>query len=719
MLRTAISAGLGAFFIVLGALNVCLIFHASRRLQDRKANARLIRAHRAGGYLFILLFCVMTYFMLLKIKDMPDDLSLRPMLHMTLALLLAPLLFVKVLIARYYKSYHSVLMTLGIGIFAIAFVLVAMTAGPYVLRRATIRNVSMEAVHLGSRKIDLQAAQSLTQKRCGQCHNLDRVFGARKDASGWLATVNRMRALPASGISETDATTILSYLISESAIDSSTAQGNLTVGKALVDAHCNRCHGLDRTYEAMKTPDDWRSTVMRMVGYARGTEGFFKPGEDEQIIRFLSTTQTPEAVERRRARVSAAEAKGESLVVALPARQIAASDSSTRRGLWATFGVIAGLCTGFGTLLFKRPNTSGPGSERLPGEVTAELQPRQSMRGSIANNLVLHLVRIERQAQDCVTLRFRVPPESRLHAKPGQFLTFTWLLDGRKLVRSYSICSSPTQTGYVEITPKRVKNGCVSIFLNERATAGLTVEAKGPFGQFYFDENQHHNIVLIAAGSGITPMLAMLRYIDDRCLPTRITLLYSARTRHDILFKQELMRLQASLRNFRHAVTLTQPDDDWDGPRGRVDRELLRQHVPDPAAPIFLCGPEAFMEGVKAMLASLGVDGSRIKQERFSGKRDSSGPSADGELSSGVAYFARSDRSCGIPAGCTLLEVADRNGIPIPSGCRQGQCGTCTTRLITGEVRMDAEDGLDRELKARGYILPCVARAQGDVSLEA
>jgi len=109
-----------------------------------------------------------------------------------------------------------------------------------------------------------------------------------------------MRALPGSGISETDAKTILSYLLSAASIDSSTTNGELTVGKALVETHCNRCHGLDRTYQSAKTPDEWKTTVARMVKYARGTEGFFKPGEDERIVRFLSVTQTPEAIQQRR-----------------------------------------------------------------------------------------------------------------------------------------------------------------------------------------------------------------------------------------------------------------------------------------------------------------------------------------------------------------------------------------------------------------------------------
>ena len=92
----------------------------------------------------------------------------------------------------------------------------------------------------------------------------------------------------------------------------------------------------------------------------------------------------------------------------------------------------------------------------------------------------------------------------------------------------------------MEITPKRMENGCVSVFLNERANPGLMVEASGPYGRFYFDETIHRSIVLIAAGSGITPMISMLRYIDDLKLATPVTLLYFVRNAADIIFQNDL-----------------------------------------------------------------------------------------------------------------------------------------------------------------------------------
>ncbi len=133
----------------------------------------------------------------------------------------------------------------------------------------------------------------------------------------------------------------------------------------------------------------------------------------------------------------------------------------------------------------------------------------------------------------------------------------------------------------------------------------------------------------------------------------------------------------------------------------------------------FLCGPEAFMEHVSGVLLSLGVDSSRILQERFGGKRLIAGTELETEAPAGTIEFVRSSRTCSFTSGRTLLEAAELNGVSIPYSCRQGQCGTCATRLLSGDVTMDSEDGLDADLKAQGYVLTCVARAQGDVRLDA
>jgi ferredoxin-NADP reductase len=332
----------------------------------------------------------------------------------------------------------------------------------------------------------------------------------------------------------------------------------------------------------------------------------------------------------------------------------------------------------------------------------------------------LLLVQTEQQAHDTKTLRFQILNESAFCAKPGQFLTFQWMIDGQRIPRSYTISSSPIHEDYVEITPKRMENGCVSVFLNERAEPGLRVEANGPYGRFYFDETLHKSIVLIAAGSGITPMISMLRYIDDLKLATPVTLLYCVRTRADIIFRNELRRLRRSRTNFKCEVCLSRPDPTWNGHCGHLTEEFVSQHVTDLDSPtFFLCGPKGFMDNARQILLTLGVNQDRILQESFGENKWSTESRPLEARSVETVVFIQSKKVCQVSAGNTLLDAAENNGVQIPYGCRQGLCGTCATRVLSGTVRMDAEDGLTAEQKAAGYVLPCVSQAEGTVVVAA
>jgi len=171
---------------VIGGINVWLILQASAQVRDAKASTRLIAAHRIGGYLFIALFCVMGYFMLARLGDADGGGPPSTMIHLTLAMVLSPLLFVKVLVARYYKSYYSFLPPIGLAIFVLSFVLIGITAGPTLVHRARMQTVSLAAIDLPPAVIDVNTAASTMEKRCSKCHNLDRIAGViRMRGVGW------------------------------------------------------------------------------------------------------------------------------------------------------------------------------------------------------------------------------------------------------------------------------------------------------------------------------------------------------------------------------------------------------------------------------------------------------------------------------------------------------------------------------------------------------
>jgi ferredoxin-NADP reductase/mono/diheme cytochrome c family protein len=715
MINSATSVCLGVTFVLVGALNVWLVLQASARAKDAKASTRLIAAHRIGGYLFIALFCVMGYFMVARLGEAGGGASSGTMIHLTLAMVLSPLLFVKVLVARYYKNYYSFLLPIGLVIFVLSFVLIGITAGPYFAHQTRMQTVTLAAIDLPPAAIDINLAAATMEKRCSKCHNLDRIVGARKDARGWLATVSRMRALPDSGISEADSRTIVSYLASQMAPKGTADSAGLEVARALVDQRCGRCHGLDRVYTTAETPEAWSSTVARMASYAAGSAGAIQPGEDKQIIAYLSATQTPEAVKQRLAQATAESAAGRSLVTQ---KASAAPDQTTPPSGYdgMTIGFISLVGLGALTLVIRRPNRIPVANAKLD---TGGAVPSKAL--SQGGPLILRLVSITAQTSDSKTLRFIVPNDRKFNARPGQFLTFSFLFDGKKVVRSYSICSSPARSGYVEITTKRVSRGCVSLFLNDRASLGMTVEANGPFGHFCFDENKHHNVVLIAAGSGITPMMAMLQYMDDLRMQTKVTLLYCVRSSDDIIFESELKQLRSWMKNFQYHVMLSQPHAAWLGPRGHISREFIKDTLEDlKSSDFFLCGPPPFMDASRAILIGLGVQQARIMQESFGSAVPKTAQANMVASEEGVTVeFGRSGKTCTVRRGQTLLEAAEEHGVGIPSSCRQGQCGTCKTKLLAGNVRMDAEEGLDPYWRAQGFVLTCVGHADGPVKLDA
>jgi ferredoxin-NADP reductase len=389
--------------------------------------------------------------------------------------------------------------------------------------------------------------------------------------------------------------------------------------------------------------------------------------------------------------------------------------------LLVNLGVIALVVVVFGALFLRRPKVPSPAiaapaadsDRRQPAQAPAALQ-----QSGAKKSLLLLLSRIQVQTHDTKTLRFLLPLHEKIHVRPGQFMTFHWIINGKALARSYSICSSPLQAGYLEITVKRAEDGCVSAFLNQRARIGLTVEAQGPSGQFCFDESQDTRIVLIAGGSGITPMMSMLRYIDDLGLATEVTLLYFARTSQDIIFATELAKLRSSIRNFRYTVILSRSDESWTGATGYLTRELLDDNVSHiHASTFFLCGPAPLMKSARSILHSLGVPDTQIRQESFGGRpAPYSAPSE--HQTSGKLVLARSGRSCDLLAGKTLLESAEASGIFLSFSCRQGECGTCALRVLSGRIRMDKEDGLYPGQKEQGYALACVAHGEGSVTVD-
>jgi ferredoxin-NADP reductase len=326
---------------------------------------------------------------------------------------------------------------------------------------------------------------------------------------------------------------------------------------------------------------------------------------------------------------------------------------------------------------------------------------------------------------------------------PGQFLQVEVAPEeGKPFRRSYTIASSPTQRAFVELTVKREDHGVVSRFLNEKLAVGDLLSVSGPFGSFTFSGTDADSIVLIAGGVGITPMMSVLRYLTDKAWPGEIFLLYGARSTEEFLFREEIERLERRHPNLHVLASMQRtPGTVWLGPEGNLTKELIALAVPQIGQRrIHLCGPPGMMTAVRSSLLELGVAEAQIYTEAFgpaslpneNAPQAVTAPTAKGpvqpmpavaanqEVAETTITFAVSGTSAALHSDQTILEAAEGAGVEIPFSCRVGTCGVCVTKLLSGEVSMAVETGLDPADKAQGYVLACQAKCtSGPIVVEA
>ena len=300
----------------------------------------------------------------------------------------------------------------------------------------------------------------------------------------------------------------------------------------------------------------------------------------------------------------------------------------------------------------------------------------------------------------------------------GQFLTVRVQVDGHSHARCYSISSSPSAAGYLEISVRR--QGLVSGALHANYPVGSVLFVKPPAGRFTYPSRDPRPLVLVAGGVGITPCISMLRHAVETDPFRRVTLLYSVRSERAFPFQQELAEIARLHSQVRVEVTVTRAEGPTSYRVGRLDEPMIRQTVDSPANSLcYLCGPTPMVETARAALLASGVPTPQIHDEVFlmsaaiGAKKGVAGASIRATLG-----LAVSGLEVDVQPGKTLLEAAECAGAQIPSLCRSGVCGTCKTRLVSGNVEFSS-DALDPEDLAQGYILPCVAWPAGDCSLEA
>jgi len=239
-------------------------------------------------------------------------------------------------------------------------------------------------------------------------------------------------------------------------------------------------------------------------------------------------------------------------------------------------------------------------------------------------------VQVTEETADVRTFRFAPLAPGPFEYLPGQFVTVEIEADGEMLKRSYTIASSPTRPGLLEITVKRVPGGRVSNWLHDHLRVGDEVTVGPPAGKFSCEIGpKAEKVLFISGGSGITPVMSMSRFMHDNADPRDVVFLYSARNESDLIFKDELAFIAARSTHFRTVFTLTNPPANWRGFRGRISTSLIEDAVPDfRQRSVYLCGPTPFMETVRRALAATDFPMANFHAESFGGPRAAAAPVA-------------------------------------------------------------------------------------------
>jgi len=298
----------------------------------------------------------------------------------------------------------------------------------------------------------------------------------------------------------------------------------------------------------------------------------------------------------------------------------------------------------------------------------------------------------------------------------GQYITLFLEIGKIRTSRPYSISSAPNQTGYYDITVRRVEHGLVSSFLLDKTKVGDKITGSGPAGNFYYNPLIHDKtMVCLAGGSGVTPMMSMIREIVQRGLSRTVYLFYGNRTTDDIVFHTELESIAKKHKNIHYIPVIEQAGKDYAGSCGFITGELVKKTLGDLSSQtFFICGPKGMYDFCLPEIEGLGIPRRRIRREMFGAPTNIlEYPGWPSAVKKGASFQVRTKgrkaASFKAAADEPLLVAFERQGIVIPTLCRSGECSQCRVKLLSGKVFMPAGVPVRASDEQFGYVHSCVS----------
>lgn len=352
----------------------------------------------------------------------------------------------------------------------------------------------------------------------------------------------------------------------------------------------------------------------------------------------------------------------------------------------------------------------------------------ESSGGSHYFNLTIK--KIIQETKDAITIVFHHPKGGNIKYRSGQFLTLIIPIEGKEVRRAYSLCSSPFVDSDLAVTIKRVDNGLMSNYIPDHLKDGETIKVMEPMGQFVteYDPTQKRHLILFAGGSGITPMMSIIKSIINQEPDSIVSLIYCNRDIDSIIFKDELEKLQTTFEGRLHVIhVLDNAPMNWQGYSGLLNKEMLAklvERIPDwgiDKTTYLMCGPEGMMKNVDSLLRERNIPKEKIFKESFVqgtiDKEIRKEPATDTTEKKAREVTIRYDGEeykIMVEPDRAILETALDQGIDLPYSCQSGLCTACRGKALSGKVKLDEEEGLSQSERDEGYVLTCVGHPMTD-----